>query len=353
MLRLADQPSKNIPLKEVKIISKLQSFAADVTITQLFQNEEQTSIEAVYCFPIEENAAVYSFTARIDDREISAHLKEKKEAQRDYSHALRQGHGAYLLEQDEKSPDCFVINVGALPARKYCEITISYVTELQLVNDGKKIRFVVPTTIAPRYNPSEGQLSSTVAGTRSQYIQSAPYTIEFRCQIDKLVQQVSQVSSPSHPINVDLSNEDFYQVNLAQKSTHLDRDIILDVELNEARSNTIVAVQNNAIMAVLTPNKEDCQKALGMVPGGDTFSTNEFVFVIDCSGSMTGEKIDAARQAMLIFLKSLPVHCRFNIIRFGSDYQSLFEKEITAIYNEQTMSEAQTMIKMMQADLGK
>ncbi|CAF1492917.1 unnamed protein product, partial [Rotaria sordida] len=63
----------------------------------------------------EEQAAIYSFVAQIDDREIVAQLKERKEAQQEYSDALRQGHGAYLLEQEEKSQDNFIISVGALP----------------------------------------------------------------------------------------------------------------------------------------------------------------------------------------------------------------------------------------------
>ncbi|CAF0856477.1 unnamed protein product [Didymodactylos carnosus] len=87
MLRRANGSSKNIPLKQIKVSTKIHSFAADVTITQFFHNEEQTSIEAVYCFPIEENAAVYAFAAKIDDREIVAQLKEKKQAQREYSDA--------------------------------------------------------------------------------------------------------------------------------------------------------------------------------------------------------------------------------------------------------------------------
>ena len=35
-------------------------------------------------------------------------------------------------------------------------------------------------------------------------------------------------------------------------------------------------------------------------------------------------KIGLARQARLLFIKSLPVDCRFNIIRFGSRHESLF-----------------------------
>ncbi|CAF1353512.1 unnamed protein product [Rotaria sp. Silwood1] len=90
-----------VPLKRVNVEATIRSFAADVTITQVFCNDEKQPIEAVYCFPIEEQAAIYSFTACIDDR-----------------------HGAYLLEQDENSQDSFIINVGALPSSKECTITL-------------------------------------------------------------------------------------------------------------------------------------------------------------------------------------------------------------------------------------
>ncbi|CAF1211559.1 unnamed protein product [Didymodactylos carnosus] len=357
LLTATSTPLKNVPLKQVKINSKLRSFAADVTITQLFQNDEQMSIEAVYSFPIEENAAIYSFTAKIDDREIVAQLKEKKEAQREYGEALQHGNGAYLLEQDEKSQDMFIINVGALPAGKHCEIQIGYVTELDLIN-GNKIRFVVPTTIAPRYNPDQGGLSAP-AGTKAQYVQAAPYTVEFKCQIDKLNQQVTQVSSISHPVNVNFSNLNHFEVILSQQSTHLDRDIILDIELAQIRTNTILVTEKNqqqqlAIMTSFTPSEDDCRKALGSGEGQqNSVNNNEFVFVVDCSGSMQDEsKIDLARQAMLLFLKSLPVSCRFNIIRFGSGCKILFEQEATAIYNEENVEKAEKLIKQMKADLG-
>ncbi|CAF4781416.1 unnamed protein product, partial [Rotaria sp. Silwood2] len=150
-----------------------------------FRNDETKPIEAVYCFPIEEQAAVYSFIAQIDERQIVAHLKEKQEAQRKYNNALRQGHGAYLLEQDEKSQDNFIINVGALPPGKECHISISYVSELSLVQNGSFIRFCISTTIAPRYNPDKGGISSP-AGTAAKYVQKVPYTIEIHCYVTKL-----------------------------------------------------------------------------------------------------------------------------------------------------------------------
>ncbi|CAF4005964.1 unnamed protein product [Rotaria sp. Silwood1] len=347
LLRHPQQP-EYVPLKRVNIEATIRAFAADVTITQVFRNDEKTPIEAVYCFPIEEQAAIYTFVARIDDREIVAQLKEKKEAQREYNDALQQGHGAYLLEQDEKSQDNFIINVGALPPSKECTITIGYVTELDLVQ-GSTIQFVIPTTIAPRYNPDKGGISSP-AGTTSKYVQSSPYTIDFRCHIEKTLGsqlgQITRVSSSSHPIEINLAQEDSYIVTFAQQNTHLDRDILINIDLSDKRSSTIAAVEHGAVMVAFIPTEEDCRQA------AKNDLTNEFIFVVDCSGSMQDEnKIVLARQAMLLFLKSLPVNCHFNIVRFGSQYKTLFN-EITAVYNETNAQQAEQLIKQMQADLG-
>jgi hypothetical protein len=54
---------------------------------------------------------------------------------------------------------------------------------------------------------------------------------------------------------------------------------------------------------------------------------------------------------MLLFLKSLPINCHFNIVRFGSQYKSLFQN-ITAVYNEENARQAEELTNNMKADLG-
>jgi hypothetical protein len=159
-------------------------------------------------------------------------------------------------------------------------------------------------------------------------------------------QYIARINSPSHPIQVDFAQQDAYIVTFAQENTHLDRDILINIELSTKRANTIVAVESGAVMGVFTPTEEDCRQE------SNIDQINEFIFVIDCSGSMQDEnKIGLARQAMLLFLKSLPLDCHFNIIRFGSVYKTLFT-DITTIYNEDNARIAEKLINEIQADLG-
>jgi hypothetical protein len=113
--------------------------------------------------------------------------------------------------------------VCRLKAGSKCRITISYVTELDLLHASEKptIRFVIPTTIAPRYSPAQKSISSP-GETQVQYAQSVPYTIEFLCHVDKLDQNVVCVSSPSHPIKVDISNEKTFLVTFSQQGVQLE-----------------------------------------------------------------------------------------------------------------------------------
>ena len=47
------------------------------------------------------------------------------------------------------------------------------------------------------------------------------------------------------------------------------------------------------------------------------------VFLVDQSGSMSGQKMEVTKDALKLFLKSLPFGCKFDIVSFGSDFQYL------------------------------
>lgn len=351
MLKIISSSSSNsrfVSLKTVDVQVNIHAFAAEVCIKQLFIHDEpiDNPIEAVYCFPIEEQAAIYSFEATINDgRKIRARIEEKKKAQREYCQALRQGHGAFLMEQDEKSNDIFTVNIGSLKPQSTCQIEMHYVQELDLVNDGQRIQFVLPTVIAPRYSSDIGGIQSP-ANTNSKYVQSAPYTISFSGVISSL--PIASVGSPSHPIQITTRSTEnsinpSMEISLSQENTHLDRDIILNIDLKQERVLTYTLLEKQAMMISFVPTLDLCGELMNC----------EYIFVVDCSGSMEEEsKIGYARQAMLVFLKSLPIDSYFNIFRFGTNYKQFEKKEITVKYDQNSAEKASDYINHMQADLG-
>lgn len=48
-----------------------------------------------------------------------------------------------------------------------------------------------------------------------------------------------------------------------------------------------------------------------------------FIFIVDRSGSMGTKKMEMTKEALKLFIQSLPPGCMFEIISFGSQYEVL------------------------------
>ena len=66
---------------------------------------------------------------------------------------------------------------------------------------------------------------------------------------------------------------------------------------------------------------------------------NEYIFIIDRSGSME-DTIKLARQALQLFLQSLPFGSTFQIVSYGTDFDYLFPDKRSVEYNDKTFKEA-------------
>ena len=76
----------------------------------------------------------------------------------------------------------------------------------------------------------------------------------------------------------------------------------------------------------------------------------EFIFFLDRSASMEGNRIKKATEALILFIKSLPTDSYFNVVSFGSNYQSLFPSSVQ--YSDKWISKAVEKIFIMSADMG-
>lgn len=77
---------------------------------------------------------------------------------------------------------------------------------------------------------------------------------------------------------------------------------------------------------------------------------SEFLFIIDCSGSMSGSNIQSAADMLIMCVKSLPSGCYFNVIAFGSHFRQLFHA--SEKYSKHTVERAVAFANQLQATLG-
>ena len=329
-----------VPLLGVRARAEIRGTAARLTLAQRFQNDSDLPLEAVYTFPLEEGSAVTGFEVEIGGRRVKGEVEERDRAFKLYDDALAKGHGGYLL--DEELPDVFRLSVGNLPPRGEATVTLSVVSEL--LREGEALRFLLPTTIAPRYAPAEDRVG--VGESREDVLNpprelAVPYGLDFQAEID-LGRPLRSVESPTHPITVELLDGNRARVSLGARLAAMDRDLVLLVTPREAGQPQALVERDP---------RGGWAAQLSFAPLIEAASApSEVVFVIDCSGSMEGQSIDEARSALQLCLASLTPAQRFDIVRFGSTWQRLFGE--SRPYDQASLEAARTFVGGLKADLG-
>ncbi len=331
---------ESVPLTGVRIDVQARGVASVVTVAQRYVNREKVPVEAVYSFPLEEQAAVCGFEALVGEQRIVGEVMEKDKAFDEYDEALADGNGAYLLDQDR--PNVFTASIGNLLPGQQAVVTVKYVARLERLGD--QVRLKIPTTVAPRYIPEE-QLRRmdpsefdhlnppTVPG-------GVPYGLALSVSFTG-ASVVTAVECPSHPVRVSTRGESA-KVELSGPDVQLDQDVVLTFTMEDAGATALYATQDDAGDTILM---------LDVLPPRDARrGPVEAVFVIDRSGSMSGSSIHQARAALLLALGALQPGDRFNVIGFGSTVDRLFPQSVD--YDDTALAEARDAVERWDANLG-
>ena len=327
-----------VPLDHVRVEARVIDAAARVTIRQSYRNLETVPLEVVYVFPLEEGAAVCAFEATVDGVRYVGCAKERDEAFRDYDDAVEAGHGAFLL--DEERADVFTASLGNMRPGAMVELSLTYVTELAA--EGEGVRFTLPTTVSPRYAPEADRTG--VGPTPAEALNpptawALPYGFSF--EMDAAMSgAIRGVESPSHPIAIELDGCRA-KVRLAQRTAAMDRDLVIVLAADGLSAPHAVVERGDkggAVLLSFLPRFEPGARAA------------EVIFVIDRSGSMSGDSIAEVRNALQLCLRSLTPGSRFNIVSFGSTYAPLFDG--SRAYDEASLGDAAAFVRAIDADMG-
>lgn len=309
-----------LPLQHTDVHAAVRGYLATVDLQQHFANPYAEKIEAIYVFPLPDDAAVRDFVMQIGDRQIRGIIRKREEARAIYQQAKAQGYRASLLEQER--PNVFQQAVANLEPGKAIDIRLRYFHTLAYGSDGYE--FVFPMVVGPRYNPAGwqqgvGAVAAGAEGTSGQPTEVSYLLPEVRpgndvslsVDVDAGMPIVS-VNSPSHQVEVERDGATRAVVRLAGGSTIPNRDFVLRIGVggdgNRAAMFTCSDVTGGYLTLLVQP--PDRLRELPRRP-------LELIFLLDCSGSMSGVPMMQAKAAVELALQQLGPRDRLQIIRFS------------------------------------
>ena len=312
---------------------RIEGLLFELTVDQRFRNATASNIEAVYTFPLPHDAVLLDLEVVIGVRTLKGVVVEKRTAEKSYEKALDEGHTAIMIER--AGDGLLTANFGNLLPGEEAVIRYSFAQLLRLEHDA--VRVTVPTVIAPRYGePSDGGLQAHQAPTHDLAV-GYPFSlaIDLRGAVAG-----GEVTSPSHAIALE-HHDDRVVARLDAVAT-LDRDFVLTIANVDQRSLATVERDCDGFVALASFRVD-----AGAKRKSDPLRLK---ILLDCSGSMNGDSIDAARRALRRVLAALVPDDHFSVSRFGSRVEHKTMGLVAA--RDTVVAEVARAIAEVKADLG-
>jgi len=356
-------------LKDVAITGELRGAMFEAHVRQTFSNPTETHAEVVYSFPLPWGATLLGVEVQLGQVKLNGTVVAKAEAEEQYEETLAKGDAAIMLERG--NDDNYVLHLGNLAPGEQYVIDMHYGQLLQFEQGG--LRLAIPTVIAPRYGDAvrDGGLAPYQV-PETDLLAEYGFSLTLNLHGD-LVN--ARIASPSHPISVarrttrgslvgstrlnvddpiddtidtmveehsdDINN--IVTIALTQKS-YLDRDFVLVLDqLAQCSVATAAPDYVDAKTFVATASFSPS------IPRAKSQKTAVKILV-DCSGSMTGGSILAARRALMAIVKKLNNGDKFSLSKFGSSVEHRSLSLWTA--SEQSRLGAEKWIGELEADMG-
>jgi Ca-activated chloride channel homolog len=337
------------PLTHTDVKAEISGFLSRVVVTQNFENPFKEKIEAVYVFPLPQDAAIDDMTMLVGERVVRGKIMPREQAQAVYDAAKAGGQVASLLDQER--PNIFTQSVANILPGEKIKITISYVETLKYENGAYE--FVFPMVVAPRYvpgAPSGGRRANGFAHNTDQVPDASKITprpappgmraghdISLDITLDAGL-AIENVNAKTHQISIERPSVASARVRLKEQATIPNKDFILRYD-----------VANNAIQDALLTHRLANGGFFTMIlqpPDRVTVedvTPKELIFVLDTSGSMSGFPIEKAKETMKLALDNLYPADTFNLITFAGDTHILFDQPVPA--TAENLKKAQEFLK--------
>ncbi len=292
-----------LSIKEHSAHVTINNGIAVTTVTQVFLNTEDRTVEALYTFPVPRGASVANFSMWINGKEMTGEVVEKERARQIYNSYKAQRRDPGLLEQVDFRT--FEMRVFPIAPRAEQKVQVTYYQELDFDHDWA-------TYVYPLATQTRKAVDSKADGKFA-------ITVDVKSEIP-----ITEMKSPSHQKDFAIAKhtDTYEQASLETKTGDLSKDVVLAYHISRPHTgiDLITAKEKN----------EDGYFSLTLTAGEELAALKtsmDYVFVMDISGSMTDDgKLESSQKSLSAFIESLDKDDHFEVMTFNNQPHPLFGK---------------------------
>ncbi|CDW82813.1 UNKNOWN [Stylonychia lemnae] len=352
--------------KSQSIDVQVHDMIATINISQVFLNELQEAVEATYEFPTDPDVVVSRLVIEMDDRVIEGKIIEKEKAQEKYDDAIAGGNAAVLVKEKDQNKDLLQMTIGGINSQQEVKVNIQMIKHLQIEAGAYCLR--IPTSyFIKSYN--DIKLVQDFTANKAKFSTKYSFTINVETS-----NPIKYLSIPSHSDIVKKSENSSMSYTISQLDGSpklLKKDIVvyfrtskmdhptLIAQVHPERKDEIACLMSIVPTFIPPQSQEETEIVVDKRPDEVDISFPKsdenrmvFIFIVDRSGSMIGNKMEMTLKALRLFIKSLPPNARFEIISFGTKYYGISKDRQGFINNDDNFNKINVAIAKMSADLG-
>ncbi len=314
------QPPISYKIKELSVQARIDDQVARTQVTQSFVNTGSRQMEVSFVFPLPYDGAIDRLTFMVDGKEYEAKLLAADQARSIYEGYVRRNQDPALLEW--MGTGMFKTSIFPVPPGAERTITLKYSQLLR--KDHQLTDYLFPLSTAK---------------FTSQPIEN----VKFEASIQSTA-EIKSVYSPTHSIEINRPGKN--QATIKYHGTN-------EVPVNDFRMfyDTAQGAVGASVISYRPDETEDGYLLLLASPEIKSETAERpkktAILVVDRSGSMSGKKMEQAKEALKFVINNLRDGDLFNVIAYDSSVES-FRPELQR-YNAETRAAALAFVEGLYA----
>jgi Ca-activated chloride channel family protein len=302
----------SMEVRSMKVDVKIKETAATTTLEQVFFNPTSNQLQGFYYFPMPKNASIDKFSMFINGVETQGEVLDAAKARQIYEDIVRRSLDPALLEYYNQS--LFRVKIFPIQPRSEQKIRLTYTETLR--KESGTIEYTFPF--------------GSAENTATKQIPEFSFKVNLETNA-----KLKNIYSPTHEAEIIRKNDTKAIVGFEGNALKNAANFKLYFNTDDSKIGLSMLTYNDA--------SEDGFFMLNLSPGiadAEEIIAKDITFVVDVSGSMAGEKMEQAKKALIFCIANLNDNDRFNIVRFSTEANGLFEELKIANKENRTIADA-------------